>query len=487
MPRLPQTLSRQTLSPRSPNVRVNPQSFASQGRAIEKVGKVVNETAQRFRDLRNLEEYTSSMTEAKRAMQEVQLRAQQDDDIYSIHERYSQELQEIKNNAMEGISDRETQIRFGAELDSLMTTSDFNIRSIEKEKQIDRSKATLLNDIDQSKRDYYNASSPLERQQMRDQVHFRLDEFARLGVISEETAAKNKIAWDDDVRIGQVYHDAALDPEFARENVENGAYDLNAAEKEEALNEIADLVKKRKQRQEVALFRDFNKTEQGVMEAILADKMTVADLDKLELLGEAGVQGGISKDFATVARRAIKSAEAENPKIDLKTYANLLDELKNLAIDPKTDATEATLKDLMKFRVNVLNAYSKGEITESQATNHFLKKAANALADKLDEAVEKDLKENDPTPLIKIYSWTDQYEEDKKEARARIFMEMEQRVLQGQDRKTAVEDSIRHEQERRNPDRAQYEIGDTRTNRNGVKGEVVDFDDNGDPIWKVVR
>ena len=97
-------------------------------------------------------------------------------------------------------------------MENFARTKEFNIRSISRTKQVDRAKATLLNDLDQSKRDFYNAASPLERQQLQDSVGARLDNFASLGVIKKEKAAELKLAWNNEVRLGQVNHDAAINP-----------------------------------------------------------------------------------------------------------------------------------------------------------------------------------------------------------------------------------------------------------------------------------
>jgi len=437
MPKIPQATSKQALSGKAPSVKVSPGSFAVTGQAIEKAGKALSVVSARFKDLQNLEEYTSGMTGAKRALKDLEVKAAADPDIYTMDQRYSQEINKIKANAAKGISDRETQIRFGVELDNFSRTKEFNIRTISRGKQIDRSKATLLNDMDQSRQDYYDASSPLERKQLSNQVEFRLSEHARLGVITEKSAAETKKAWDDDVRIGQVSYDASIDPALAKKNIEDGAYKLNAKEKEEALNEVAALVKKREARKEVDLFRGFNANEENVVNQI--EDLKVSDIDRLELMGSIGSPNGISKKFAVVARRAITSAKAENPTVDVGKYNEILDEFVNLKVIKKNKKkrTVSSLEDIMKFRVKVMSSYADGDILQGQMQT-FLKDVSQVYADKLTDKAEENLKLADPAPWFDIFDWTKNYSDDLPAARMRIAESMLEKIEGGKDPQEAA-------------------------------------------------
>lgn len=488
MPTLPRATSQQPLSTRSPNIKVDSGSYRMAGEGISKIGQAVSAVGQKFKDLQNLQEYTSASTESKRRLRELEEKAQNDPDIYTMENRYKQDIQKVKEDALKMISDRETQIRFSDELESFAQTKEFNIRSISRAKQVDRSKSTLINDLDQSKLDFYDASSPLERKQLADQTKARLDEYARLGVISEEVAATQKIAWDNEVRIGQVDHDAAINPQLAKDNIEKGVYDLTPKEKEEALNGVAALVKKRKERQEVDRYRNYNVNEENLVKDIVAGKVTVSAIDKLELLGSIGAPEGISKEFAVAARRAITSSGAENPVEVFEDYNELLDEFVNLKIDKKKQRTKKSLEDLASFRVKVLDKYSKGTITATQMTN-FLEDTAKAYNDKLDDKAEEDLKASDPTPWWQVYRWTEQYSEDLKAARARISNDMLQRIKGGEDPQEAAAASI--EQEKLNTNDLY------RLFKNAKPGETIDtpagpvkflrFAEDGEPMIEVAQ
>lgn len=450
MAKLPTATSQATLTSKSPGVKVDASEFGRTGKAISKIGEAVSQSAKKFKDLQNLQEYTSASTDAKRKMAELEVQAQNDEDIYTMDERYGRELQKIKDDALNQISDRETQLRFGAELDNLARTKEFNIRSISRTKQVDRSKASLLNDLDQSKRDFYNAGSGLERQQLQDSVMARLDNFASLGVIKKEKAFELGKAWKDEVRLGQVMHDAALNPEMAKDNIEKGVYKLSPEEKEEALNDVADLIKKRKTRQEVALFRGFNKNETDIANAIIDGQMSVADLDQLELLGAIGDSRGISKDFATVARRAIKSDKAEDPTVDVDSYNDILDDFVALKVDKKKKRTKASLEDLMRFRVKVMNKYADGDITSAQMSR-FLQDVSQVYSDKLDEKTKENVDLADPTPWYKVYRWTDEYANKVKESRTRIAEKMMEKIEGGMPSSQAADEAIEEEKGQNNP------------------------------------
>lgn len=323
MPRLPIATSQQTITQKSPNIKVDPSSFGARGRAIEKVGAVISETAKKFKDLQNLEEYTSSMTFAKKEMQDIQVKAENDEDIYTIHQRYSQEIQKVKDRALERISDRETQIRFGAELDAMVLTSDFKVRSIARSKQIDRARGTLLNDIDQSKRDYYNAATPLDRKILQDQVHNRLSEFARLGVINEEAATKHRIAWDNEVRIGQVSYDASINPQMAKDNINAGVYKLNAKEKAEELDKIEKLIDKKEKEAEEALKEAQKENMNGAVKQYLTDTLTLDDVNELFITGKINLEQ--HKKLEEMVTRAV----VVDPETEHGTYNDIKNMIAN--------------------------------------------------------------------------------------------------------------------------------------------------------------
>ncbi len=489
MPTLPRATSQQTLNNRSPNVKKDSAAYRVPGESIAQLGQAVSTVGQKFKDLQNLQEYTTASTEGKRRLRELEEKAQQDPDIYTMDTRYKEEIQKVRNDALKMVSDVETQTRFAEEFDNFAQTKEFNIRSISRTKQVDKAKSSLINDIDQSKLDFYGASSPLERKQLADQTKSRLDEYARLGVISEEDATKQKIAWENEVRIGQVSYDASINPELAKDNIEKGVYTLNPKEKEEALNEVASLVKKRQERKEVDLFRSYNANEEKVVQDILAGNKTVSEIDRLELLGSIGASEGISKEFAVAARRAITSSGSENPEQVFNDYNDLLDDFVSLKIDKNKKRTKSSLEDLMKFRVKVMDKYSKGSITAAQM-NDFLGDISKAYGEKLDERAKEDLKASDPTPWHVLYDWTKNFSsDDLKASRARIASEMMSRIRGGEDPHEAVRSSI--ESEKLNTNEL-YRIF-----KNAKPGETIDtpagpvkfvrFAEDGEPIIEAIK
>lgn len=485
MPKIPRAASTQELTTKAPSTKVDIASYAGTGDAIARVGAAVQEVNQKFTDLRNLEEYTRASTTAKKDLSDLENQASQDDDIYTISERYAENIQKVKDNAVDMISDQETKMRFKAEMDLYAQTKQFNINAIARDKQVSQAKGTLLNDMEQAKTDYFNASSPLERAQLMDSTIERINEYTRLGVIDPEMQAKTVKAFKDEVRIGQVHYDMSIDPDLAKANVDAGVYDLNPKEKEEALNDIAAFIKKKQTREEVDLFKSYNVNEQNTAKLLLepGSNMKETDIDRLELLGKIGAPGGISPGFAEVARRTLKSSQTENPTFDIMAYSDLLDQFKSLGIKDD-DSTKASLEDLIKFRSQVMRTYSDGKIAKSDATA-FLEKVANSYADKIDSPNSNmGLLGVALGPIYWIYAWAQGNNKEAKEARARVARESFQRINAGEDPRKAVDASIDNEKVRTNENYQRYKdfaVGSIIDTPNG-QYKLLGFDTDGEPL-----
>jgi len=376
MGRIPQATSKQTLSGKAPNIKVAPGSFAITGKAITQAGKAISATAARFKDLQNLEEYTAASTTSKIRLEEIAQRAQQDEDIYTIEERYSQEIQKTKSEVLKTISDRESQIRFGAEFDIMAKTKSFNVRSIARGKQIDKSKATLLEDLDQSENDFYGASSPLERKQLSDGVKFRLDEYARLGVVSAESAAEQKKAWDDNVRIGQVSFDANIDPDFAKKNVEDGVYKLNPKEKQEALETINKLSDKKKKEADAIKKAAQDKNMSDAVKTYLTEGLSTDQVNDLLISGQIDLKQ--HKSLEDMVTRALP--------IDAKTEHDEYNNIKEMIYNGEDQA-------LIQDRITNSIGKSLGKENAEELLDETIKK---------EEDFNKDAKKN---ALLKIKSF----------------------------------------------------------------------------------
>ena len=445
MPRIPQYLQTQTITPQSPSVKINPEALAGTGKTIAGGGDVLAQVEKKFENLRNLHEYTAASTEANERLTDLEARAGQDPDIWNLDNKYSQEAQVIRDETLGKITNEETRLKFQSSVDDAVTSKVFNIKRIAREKQIDQTKATMLGSIESLKGQYYNSANPLERLQLKNQLSEMIDNHVEMGVIDRAAGFQLKEKELQDMTAGQVENDIQINPELALKNINDGLYkDLPHGEKKRLLEYAESQVTKKKTIDEKAL-KDFQRANESKMLVQMWDQGL-----NLTTIKDAIIAGDVSNDFGEKMYKAITSDKTVAPELKASTFNRLQDAYSDLMVlkENNKESSDASIGKFAKFRADVLEAWGNGEVSDTDGKK-FIENVANVWDDKLNETVNQ-LNPSNGFNAIKF--WVDGYsEQDKEEVKARLNRELMKRVQAGENQDTVVQDLILKEQKRETP------------------------------------
>ena len=211
------------VAPRSPDVA------GVSGRAIQVLGETLKGVADQFQKARTLEEVTRADTEATIKLNEIQLEAAQDPDVWNT-QKYQDRIGKIRNEASKGISIPEAKNRFQLEFEKDAIAADFNIRKTMRTRQIDSMKASMLENIEALGETYNSAATPEEKQLAEFKRNKLIDDNVKLGVIDKVAAFNLKNATEKQWQESAIRNAIASDAPLAKEMILAGDFALSADE-----------------------------------------------------------------------------------------------------------------------------------------------------------------------------------------------------------------------------------------------------------------
>lgn len=426
MPKIPQYESSQNVSRETPGQQIDSGAFAQQGRSLEALGKTLQTAAESFERVRTEQEVTSAETRANQALLKLQAEAEDDPDVWGAESRARESLQKIREQTLNDISQPAARERFAQSFEKTAAVKMYNINRSLKKKQIDVSRATLLENLEAQKETYYNAGSPQEQKFIQDQIKEKILNGVGTGLIDATAGQKLMEATDKELRVGRVYKDAELDSDFVIQELGKGSSgqyaDLTPEERADLKDDIVSIKKRNLEIAELEDMSRQNEKEEEVRQSL--GSLTQNEIDELEVMGE------ISGAFANQARRFLTSSAVINAKNDAMTFDKLNFKFNRLGITENGDSydSKASLKKILDFRLDVMNAEASGSITKSMADKWMVM---------LNDLVASDVKEKAKAKLKAhrvgtgfIHNWIGRKisEDQRIEAELRLNAELMERV-----------------------------------------------------------
>jgi len=277
-----------------PNIGAqSPEVAGIPGRITQFLGQTLETVANKFLEARTLQEVTKADTVATKKLNELQLAASQDPDIWNIP-KYQEQISKIRDETSELISIPSARTQFQNEFEKDAITADFNIRKTLRIRQVDSMKATMLENIETLEDAYNDASTPEERMLIewkRDKV---IQDNVSLGVIDQVEAFNFKEKIKKEWQESSIRNAIAIDATLAKEMILSGDFkDLTADETAKWL-EVADKQIARNQKIAEAI-RDqmWLNNEANIIENL--DKTSVQDL--IQAISNGSIDPEVGNDL----------------------------------------------------------------------------------------------------------------------------------------------------------------------------------------------
>ncbi len=461
------TLTTQGVAPKISGVDPVAEGLKGIGVSLFGVGEraktEMNRVAERLRIANINQEFSKANIEGARAREEIEMKYFEDIDFSTIPERAEKDLRDAGSQILKNIKTGEAKNKFQLDFEYKNIFSLGRIKKNATSRFAAYDLELMEQELANAKKRVFTATPGIEKQNARDEISVIVSR--RIGVALTKPEAANRVRLEMDNLIeGQITHDIENNTEFALEELQKGKEgiyknadaELRLRKEREAIQKINRDEAQAKKNQSIQL----SKGETDFGNNLLNSGITVTEdeVNMAEVKGLMGLEGGISKEFATVARRAIKSINTITPKLQPTVFNKLQDDVVRLGLTKERVkgkdiySTTASVEDIAKFRAEVMNAWGKGEIGTAVAQN-WLKAGSFIFDDLLGIETEARLaKEHPKTFWERITFWSDEYAEDREETKARLGAELMDRYLNTDESgKDITNDIIKKEQKRVNP------------------------------------
>lgn len=470
---IPQKESKRLITTRPGIALTSPDVAGISGRVTQIIGDALQDVAFKFAEAKSIEETTKADTEATRKINELELEASQDPDVWSIP-KYQERITKIKEEASTGISIPQARDRFQAEFEKDAIAADFNIRKILRKRQIDSMKASMLENIEALEESYLGAATAAEQMLVefkRDKV---INENVRLGVINKEAAfdfkEKTKKKWQESA----IRNAIAVDATLAKEMLLAGDFkDLTADETAKWISTADKKIKKNKKVAEELLLQTQTQNEGDLLTKAINGEMPSDDVIDAQARGEVSLQ------MAKTAQTIMLSLDnISTRKSDEKAFNKLIKEYLLVG--------DGDLEALRKLRINIGVAYSAGELTQDDASL-----IVSRTIDPLTEMESKKKQKNLFAMAVSMF--TNWAEVTSPSIETAVFL-MTKELINGIKNNKIAEENIEEEslniiedaKKVVNPNRSQFKIDDIVDTPAGPR-KVVGFDIDGEPLVQRIQ
>ena len=442
------------------------------GDVVGTLGQGVSQASEMLERSRSLYERTKAQNVLQARLTDIHTRAEQEQDLSPERTRlYQEEIGKAVSESSAMVSIPEEQGLFSLDARGRADIEGIKINSIFNQKLLALGKAEDEVYLQNKGNDFIKAIGAGEKEMAVNERNLKLKEMVGAGRISAAEAVELKAKYDKAWAKSQVEYDIDTNPDMARELLEAKAYpNLDEAERVELLNDAKSAALTMKKNAEAS-----EKLVQKDVQEEIIGKMIDGTLNIQNL---SAYRGNVSEQFYKNARDALLSGKTVNPEVKAETYNRLQDQFVFLNItNEKKGITTASLDQLAKFRVDVIEAYVKGEISVGER-NSFLNKVSVAFDEKAIKETRKSLHW-----WQALGDWVERNADDIEEVKMDMTKKYYSRVDDGEDPEAVSKDLILQEQSRMNPSRLQYEVGQKIT-RGGANWEVIGYSESGEPLFK---
>jgi len=350
LPIIPQFESRRDIDTGSPIARRSGDVDSVGGRAMQLLGETLSKVADKFVQAQTLEETTKADTKATIRLNEIQLEAAQDPDVWSIP-KYQEKINKVKQEVGEGITIPAARDRFQLNFERDAIAADFNVRRTLRARQIDSMKATMFENIDTLEDSYTNAASPEEKKLIefkRDEV---IDNNIKLGVLDKAGAFKYKETLKGKWQESDIRNAIAIDPDQAKDMLLAGDFEGLTADETSKWTDVAN--------EKIA--RNKNEAEDQKQQMWLTNDATL-----MENLENTSVQ-----DITEMFNKGEISPQRANDTIKAKTDKSILpnqfETNKKIWLEMARDSVKPE-QDLREFMNRLSKGVSEGNIQFNEAS-----------------------------------------------------------------------------------------------------------------------
>lgn len=430
MPKIPQTISTRSPSatPRPVSLlRVSPEAAKrSVAEPAELSAQFIKETsenivfvAEKFQQAKNLQETSSAQVEAKKKILDLEMDAEESQDVWNIEDKFAEGMATVREETSNLVSDPESRLRFQTQFDLDAATKSYNVRRLARTKQLDVSRATMLDNLTELEKDYVNSASPQERKMTLDKINALIDNNVQLGIIAADKGAELKETLKIDLPITDAKNMMAIDPTLAREMLNQKKFGIaDPTEREKLIKDAATLEKRNIEEAQWQLNLDNNALEQQVAKDIISGQVdNIKDLDDLEATGHVFQPG-----YRAAAEKLIKSFKKIDPNMKARAFNEIVDDFYKLDIS-STDKSSASLKDFAKYRIKLMDMLSEGLITQG-VYNTQVNKIESSFNDKLRDFADRGV-ELEKTTFDFFNLWTEIHIDKDQRDDAAMFLKQE--------------------------------------------------------------
>lgn len=167
----------------------------NRGRALEQAGKQAFEINERMVEAKRRTDLTSANATASRQLRELEFGFNEDPDFATFNERFGDNADAIRDEVSDGINDSAVRSAFLAQFEKSRLNSEFKVRTLARNRQIDTGQGQLTRDVDTFAELLAGASNDLERQDIRQQAILALSDAADTGLITQKDRASRELAF----------------------------------------------------------------------------------------------------------------------------------------------------------------------------------------------------------------------------------------------------------------------------------------------------
>lgn len=367
MARIPTVISRAEITPRAPAVRRPVAAARRVGEEIVAAGKTLENIGAMYERARDLNQYTKAGTEIDKRLLEIKGKAantpiNSTEDFDNIVKTSKEGFQKIRDEVLTKISNPETRLKMGGAFDISELKTLNSIKGEGRRRWEDMMKADAMGRFEALKEIYTEENRPEFKEIAKNEIKELMNNHIELGVFKKAPGLKLLRDTLDSLPILDAENMIEKDPVEARRMLIKNEFGDVGKEKERLLKLADTTIKRNKQAAKNIFNFEKDAEEQAASNAIKDNNITtISQIDKLPRASES---------FKEAAKRLVLSKKKLTPVELSFEYTKLLRQRKALNID-KDGNIEKGLEEIARFRVNLINAWDKGVITESSYKNQL--------------------------------------------------------------------------------------------------------------------
>lgn len=361
MPKIPQYTSQERLTAETPSVRKNLQQEGIAGQQFAQVGETVQDVSLKFNEAMRKADAVKQTTEAELdVMRKYQgfsnkiASAKTDKELDS----YVNEIPNLVSESSAMIKDQNARRLFENQYKVSVTKEAL---SAIRKKKISNGISTLNTALTEAENLYAETG---------DASHIArgittLNNYNDAGYLTEKEFEKTVKEFNKSA----LYSDFKRNPESALSQLDSAsgyAEKLDPQERADIKVKLLTQKKREEEAKKVFMSEQFYKNDKEVAIKVSRGELNEQDIDKMELLGKAGLEGGISSGVAASARKLLNSIQAMNPQDKADVFNSILSEYRALGDENNPKQITASYEKISKFRQHLIEARAKGAITQAK-------------------------------------------------------------------------------------------------------------------------